>query len=106
MIDYFNFTKEDNELLGSVTLRDPLGLQVLWSTMGRKLIPHLTEQTTRVEGFQLLVTIFYLHERFKAYVDGKYDSLRSTIVCVDEKVARTRLFCDASVQSIACAAVE
>ncbi|GEM_PF-1664309 len=76
MVDYFNFTKEDPDLLGGVSIRDPLGLQVLWSAMGRKIIPHLTEQTTRVEGFQILITIFYLYEKFKERIERDFNEYR------------------------------
>jgi len=76
MVDYFNFTKEDPELLGGVSVRDPLGLQVIWSALGRRIIPHLTEQTTRVEGFQVLATIFHLYEKFKDRIDRDFEEYR------------------------------
>lgn len=55
---------QDQGLIGSASSRDPLGILPVWSTRGRDLVPHLTEQTTNAEGFQVLITILWLWQKF------------------------------------------
>ena len=64
----FFVSAQDSELIGSSAKRDPLGILPVWSSKGRALIPHLTEQTNWAEGFQLLLTIFWL---WRYYVEQK-----------------------------------
>ena len=53
-------SSRDDVLTGIARRSDPLGLLAVWSTRARKLVPHLTEQTTDVRGFQILVEAFRL----------------------------------------------
>ena len=57
-------TAFDKELVGSTSARDPLGILPIWSLRGRDIVPHLTEQTTSAEGFQLLLTSLWLWSKF------------------------------------------
>jgi hypothetical protein len=43
--------------------RDPLGLQPLWSRLGRNVVHNLTTVTTSVRGFTTLILGFYFAER-------------------------------------------
>lgn len=45
------FTQKDEEISGTA-LRDPLGLQPIWSYYGRKLVNHLTTISTSIYGFR------------------------------------------------------
>ena len=59
-------TAEDEELRGVARRSDPMGFLAVWSTRARDLVPHLTEQTTDVRGFQILVEalrIWDIYER-------------------------------------------
>ena len=55
-------TAKDYELLGASSRVDAMGVLAIWSVRGRALVPHLTEQTTNVRGFQILVEAFRLWE--------------------------------------------
>jgi len=55
---------QDEELIGAASSRDPLGILPVWSARGRDLVPHLTMQTMAAEGFQLLLTILWLWQKF------------------------------------------
>lgn len=61
----FWFPPEDRNLVGHLTSRDPLGFLALWSQRGRDIVRNLTEQTTSVAGFQLLLSTFRLFEDFQ-----------------------------------------
>ena len=56
-------TKEDPQafIKGS---RDPLGIQLIWSALGRYVIANLTTQSNSVRGFTILLLGRYLTERF------------------------------------------
>lgn len=55
----------DETLLGVSRRSDAMGTLSVWSTRARELVPHLTEQTTEVRGFQILVEIFRLWTRYE-----------------------------------------
>lgn len=59
----FALTARDTELVGSRRLADPLGLLPIWSRVARSLVPHLTAQTTRAAGFELLIALLDAYER-------------------------------------------
>ena len=59
----FTLTARDTELVGSRRLADPLGLLPIWSRVARGLVPHLTAQTTRAAGFELLIALLDAFER-------------------------------------------
>lgn len=58
----FALTTRDTELVGSRRLADPLGLLPIWSRVARSLVPHLTAQTTRAAGFELLIALLAAYE--------------------------------------------
>ena len=53
-------SSKDDDLVGVARRSDPLGLLAVWSARAREAVPHLTEQTTEVRGFQILVEAFRL----------------------------------------------
>jgi len=59
----FTLTERDTDLVGSRRLADPLGLLPIWSRVARKLVPHLTAQTTQAAGFELLLALLDAYER-------------------------------------------
>ncbi len=75
----FSFTKEDSELIKGQSQRDPLGTQVVASAMGRHIVPHLTEQTNSVLGFQLLLSVFFFYQKYLTRVDSKFDEIKEGI---------------------------
>lgn len=54
----------DDELVGAARRADPLGVLTVWSSQARRAIPHLTEQSTDVRGFQVLVEGIRLWSNF------------------------------------------
>lgn len=58
-------SRRDDELVGAARRSDPLGVLAVWSTRARSVVPHLTEQTTDVRGFQILVEAFRLWTIFE-----------------------------------------
>lgn len=56
----FFITDPDKDLIRATASRDPLGIIPVRSVRGRDLVPHLTEQTDRAAGFQLLLSIYGL----------------------------------------------
>lgn len=48
-------TDRDRDLLGAARQADGMGTLAIWSVRGRDLVPHLTEQTTSLRGFQIVV---------------------------------------------------
>lgn len=79
MQQIFSFTKEDTDLIKGQSKRDPLGTQVIWSAMGRHIVPHLTEQTNSVLGFQLLLSIFYFYDKYLPRVDSKFNEIKGML---------------------------
>tara|TARA_R110002096_G_scaffold44524_1_gene119655 strand:- start:7829 stop:9088 length:1260 start_codon:yes stop_codon:yes gene_type:complete len=61
----FMLSDKDEELLGVANRTDGMGVLAVWSVRGRDLVPHLTEQTTSVRGFQILVEAFRLWELYE-----------------------------------------
>src|SRR5215207_8406386 len=43
--------------------RDPLGLQILWTKLGRQVVYNLTTVTTSLRGFTVLLLGLYFAER-------------------------------------------
>ena len=58
-------SERDNDLLGVVNRVDAMGVLAVWTARGRDLVPHLTEQTTEIRGFQILVEALRLWERYE-----------------------------------------
>ena len=56
----------DNDLLGVARRADAMGVLAVWTDRGRDLVPHLTEQTTEIRGFQILVEALRLWECYES----------------------------------------
>ncbi len=67
----FGFTACDTELLGGRRYADPLGTGPVWTNLARRLIPNLTAQSTRGQGFQLLLSGVDFFERYEQSCDGR-----------------------------------
>lgn len=60
---YFLTEKDPNySVKGS---RDPLGMQVIWQTVGRKLIPDLSTVSISIIDFQIMCIAYYFKKEFK-----------------------------------------
>lgn len=57
------FTLPDPELIRSGAGRDPLGLQPVWSSFGRELVPNLAGPVGQIHGITAVLLIHYLRER-------------------------------------------
>ena len=84
-------SSKDDELVGVARRSDPLGLLAVWSARAREAVPHLTEQTTDVRGFQILVEAFRL---WKIFVDRlpqppPSEQLLKFFMLVEQAFART-----------------
>ncbi len=82
------FSDYDHELLRPSIGRDPLGLQPIWTTRARDLVPHLTAQSSRLEGFQVLLTIFGLWPEFQRRYKAKDGQIRNFYVLMEQAIAR------------------
>ncbi len=83
-------SERDDGLLRPSVGRDPLGLQPIWTTRARNLIPHLTAQSNRLEGFQVLLTIFGLWPTFKGHIkDETHKQLKNFYLLVEQAIARS-----------------
>lgn len=94
----FMLTARDDELLGVANRSDAMGVLAIWSARGRDLVPHLTEQTTNVRGFQILVEAFRLWERYQDCYPGRAgagqaDELARFFVLVEQAFARVVAGC-------------
>ena len=82
-------TANDDELVGASSRLDAMGVLAIWSVRGRDLVPHLTEQTTNVRGFQILVEAFRLWEPYELAHPEHADRLDDFFLLVEQAFART-----------------
>lgn len=82
-------TAKDDDLLGVSNRSDAMGVLAVWSVRGRDLVPHLTEQTTDVRGFQILVEAFRLWEIYEPTHAGHAGRLDDFFLLVEQAFART-----------------
>ncbi len=80
---------KDDDLVGVARRSDPLGLLALWSARAREAVPHLTEQTTEVRGFQILVEAFRLWTIFANRAPQTPERLMQFFLLVEQAFART-----------------
>jgi hypothetical protein len=80
---------KDSELLGVTNRSDAMGVLAIWSVRARELIPHLTEQTTSVRAFQILVEAFRLWELYEPKHPEHAGRLDDFFVLVEQAFART-----------------
>ena len=65
MISPLMISNRDKELSGAGRYSDPLAMLPIWRSRARMVVPHLTEQTTNVRGFQILVEAYRLWAIYK-----------------------------------------
>jgi hypothetical protein len=82
-------SEKDEELLGVANRSDPMGMLAVWSVRARDLVPHLTEQTTNVRGFQILVEAFRLWESYEPAHPEHAGRLDDFFLLVEQAFART-----------------
>ena len=81
-------TARDDELLGTAHRSDGMGVLPVWSERARDLVPHLTEQTTEVLGFQILVEAFRLWETWSGAHPQDAERADDFFVLVEQAYAR------------------
>ena len=79
----------DNDLVGAANRSDAMGVLAVWSHRARDLVPHLTEQTTDVRGFQILVEAFRLWESYQRESSESSERLGDFFMLVEQAFART-----------------
>ena len=82
-------TAKDDEIVGASGRQDAMGVLAIWSERGRNLVPHLTEQTTRVRGFQVLVEAFRLWDVYEPAHPEHADRLEDFFLLIEQAFART-----------------
>ena len=81
-------TAKDDELVGASSRLDAMGALAIWSVRGRDLVPHLTEQTTNIRGFQILVEAFRLWELYEPDHPEHADRLSDFFLLIEQAFAR------------------
>ena len=82
-------TSKDNELLGASNSTDGMGILAVWSERGRDLVPHLTEQTSQIRGFQILIEAFRLWEIYEPQHPQHAGHLDDFFLLIEQAFART-----------------
>lgn len=81
-------TAKDDELVGAFSRSDAMGVLAIWSVRGRDLVPHLTEQTTNIRGFQILVEAFRLWELYEPAHPEHAERLDDFFLLIEQAFAR------------------
>ena len=89
MIPPLMISSKDDALVGVANRSDPMGVRPVWSTRARNLVPHLTEQTTDVRAFQILVEAFRLWQIYAQEVQPPASRLGEFFMLVEQAFART-----------------
>ena len=89
MVSPLMISHKDDELVGVANRSDPMGVLAVWSARARDIVPHLTEQTTDVRAFQILVEAFRLWEMYAERKSQPVDRLREFFMLVEQAFART-----------------
>ena len=82
-------TDKDDQLLGVSSRSDAMGVLAVWSVRGRNLVPHLTQQTTNIRGFQILIEAFRLWEYYEPDYPKHAGRLDDFFLLVEQAFART-----------------
>lgn len=82
-------TAKDDHLLGVSNRSDAMGVFAIWSLRGRDLVPHLTETTNDVRGFQILVEAYRLWELYEPAYPRHAGRLDDFFILVEQAFART-----------------
>lgn len=88
MLSPLILTAPDKDLLGTANRSDAMGVLAVWSARGRDLVPHLTEQTTQVRGFQILVEAFRLWELYEPAHPEHAGRLSDFFIVLEQAFAR------------------
>ena len=89
MLSPLMISQKDDELLGVANRSDAMGVLAVWSVRARDLVPHLTEQTTNVRGFQILIEAFRLWELYEPAHPEHAGRLDDFFLLVEQAFART-----------------
>ena len=81
-------TAKDDELVGASSRLDAMGVLAIWSVRGRDLVPYLTEQTTNIRGFQILMEAFRLWECYEPAHPQHAGRLDDFFVLIEQAFAR------------------
>ncbi len=89
MLSPLMISQKDDDLLGVANRSDAMGVLAVSSDRARDLVPHLTEQTTQVRGFQILVEAFRLWELYEPAHPEHAGRLDDFFLIVEQAFART-----------------
>ena len=91
MAEPLMISSRDDDLVGVARRSDPLGVLAVWSARARVVVPHLTEQTTDVRGFQILIEAFRLWAILQArdFKSADARGLGEFFMLVEQAFART-----------------
>ena len=78
----------DKELLGVANRTDAMGILAVWTARARDIVPHLTEQTTDIRGFQILLEGIRLWEMFEREHPDHVGEAANFFVLMEQTVAR------------------
>ena len=81
-------SRYDDELVGSTRRSDPLGFLSIWSRRARKAVPHLTEQSWHVGGFQVLVEAYRMWGHFVDKRNPSNTDLEQFFMLIEQAFAR------------------
>jgi hypothetical protein len=76
--------------------RDPLGVQPIWTQLGRELVGNLTTQTNSIRGFTTVMLCYHFARR---YLDEQKqdkpapEAFLDAFLCVEQLVAYSRIAC-------------
>ena len=89
MAEPLMISSKDDDLVGAARRSDPLGVLAVWSARAREAVPHLTEQTTEVRGFQILVEAYRLWAIFVERTPQPPERFKEFFMLVEQAFART-----------------
>ena len=78
----------DRDLLGVANRTDAMGILAVWTARARDIVPHLTEQTTDIRGFQILLEGIRLWEMFERTHPDHVGEAANFFVLMEQAVAR------------------
>lgn len=82
-------SQKDDVLLGVAQRSDAMGTLAVWSARARDLVPHLTEQTTEIRGFQILAEAFRLWGVYQQNHPEHAGRVDDFFLLVEQAFART-----------------
>jgi hypothetical protein len=85
----FLVTQRDDKLLGTANRSDAMGLLSVWSARARDIVPYLTEQTTDMRAFQLLIEGLRLWEVYERTYSQHVGRVGDFFLLFEQAVARS-----------------